>query len=173
MVFTSILLLAFCAVQLTISIEDFKNRQIWLWQPITTLFLCICIGVFQSSLVETFWNSILNTIWLALQLSLVYIYFFLKGDKRPFLDQKIGTGDILYLFALTPLFKFEQFLLFYLSGLVLSLASSQFLKYVRRDSRPLIPLAGFFSIWAIACGAMQVFQPDSSFFSLYSLGLFN
>jgi multisubunit Na+/H+ antiporter MnhE subunit len=60
----------------------------------------------------------------------------------------IGLGDILFFFAITPLFKLRTFILFFIIGMISSLLLHLLANKFKKQEN--VPLAGYLSILLIS-----------------------
>lgn len=116
---------------------DFRYRKILLWHVL--LFGAIQIGVciYKYGIVNTGWNTVINTAILLIIGLVVGIYSALrfKGKKRP-----IGMGDILFILFLTPYFEYRVFLNFLITSFSLTLIGWIIWRYFMKKPSENIPL---------------------------------
>ena len=122
--------------------QDLKYRAVnWL------LFLGLAILGFTMSLLaigfkNTLLNAMFNNVVVLLELSLVYLYFLIKMRRGiKFINEKLGIGDVMMLFALSFSFSPVNFMVFVLLSLIISLSIALIWK-----EGPTIPLAGYMGL---------------------------
>ena len=86
-------------------LQDFRDRLISVHLPIAIMLLSGIKAIIQISFQTAFINILLNTIILAFQLSCLFLYLLVTKRKKTFsLNDFLGWVDILFYFAITPLF---------------------------------------------------------------------
>lgn len=100
-------------------VSDFKSRHIYLWQLAFFAALQVIYCVLTHGKITTLDHLLMNGAMLLILSICIGIYLQLRfGGKR----KAIGWGDILFIFALTPYFSVDGFLLFMIISLLLTLA---------------------------------------------------
>lgn len=89
-----------------------------------------------------------NICFLVINIFGLILYYSLKNKSfvNP-IDSFIGFGDILFFLAITPLFNFKPFILFFIIGLIFSLMLFGVLNAFKKTET--VPLAGYFAIFLI------------------------
>jgi hypothetical protein len=129
---------------LTIFLQDLKTRSVH-W----SLFLLVfCLSLFISPILFSV------AMRLSMVLNMAFILFLLAGltlylsfQNKRFINITKGFfswGDILFLFAITPLFSFQPFVYFFTAGTILSLVYQLILQRFVPDKT--IPYAGFMAL---------------------------
>ena len=129
---------------LPICYQDFSNRSVhWFYFPLLTL-----AGIFYTmaslhSFRQMLYNTAINAAFLLLQIGILKLYFVVvRRSTTPLLDNKIGWGDILFLFAAGCFFSPGCFILFYVLSLLFSLVIGLALGLLRTKRYDSVPLAG-------------------------------
>jgi|GEM_PF-2079457 len=126
----------------SVFLVDVLHRKVLLVQLLLAVVLT-SVSFYTSERVLT--ELVLNIGWVATQLSV--LWFYLMARNKPFL-QSFGLGDVLFLFAITPLLSTRKFIVFYVTGLLFGLTIGLFMRYGNSTSKGL-PLAGLLSLWLI------------------------
>ncbi len=157
---------------LAIIYQDFKHRSIyWFWIPILLVSLLGKLLVGQE---YTFFTTDLplNLAMLFANGLVVTIYFSLKQRRWiNLMDTYIGKGDV-YLFLVMALaFPFQQFIIFFIASLLLSLMVYSFQMTLKISSQPTIPLAAYICILftVILIGEYIPGMSDDLIFSYWNL----
>ena len=135
-------------ILLAIFIQDIISRYVYwiLFPPLALSF--ILMHVLQHEPFKELWIVVLiNLVFLAIQLGIVTLYFSFK--KRHWVNitsQMIGWGDILFLLCISFYFSNLNFLLFYLTSLILSLFFWLIWQSFLKTKNKQIPLAGLQSL---------------------------
>lgn len=133
-----------------IAYEDFKHRAIsWYLLPVLGIvFLAASFRQFPLSEIAT--EFFINFSFVAAQLLLLTVYFSIK-ERKPvnIIKKHIGMGDILFFIALCAAFSPVNFLVFYVSGLAVTLLGAGIYHLLSRKSIMEIPLAGGFAVLLI------------------------
>ena len=137
-----------CVSLLAVVLEDFRYRAIhWPW------FLMLAIAavlvqqyVYPIKVEYTWW--VINLAFLIMQGSVLFLYLSLKNGQvvNPFRNH-IGTGDLLFVLAIIPLFPPFHFILF----ICISMSVTLLLHYLSgflfsNYNRERIPLAGWMGL---------------------------
>ncbi|RED45649.1 hypothetical protein DFQ02_10827 [Seonamhaeicola aphaedonensis] len=131
-------------VLVLVFIQDFKNRAIHVMLP---------IGLLLAALVVNYTSNHLRLLDIAYNILFVLINLFglmlyLSFKEKHFInpiDTYLGLGDIVFFLAVTPLFNFKSFILFFIFGLLFSLLLHIGLKWMIKINS--IPLAGYLSLF--------------------------
>lgn len=96
------------------------------------------------------------TVFFAVQLLLVWLYFSFKNKKPVNITvQYLGLGDILFLMALAFYLSPLNYVLFYVSSLIVVLCYTIIQRSLNKDAGPEIPLAG---LQALLLGCLLFFS---------------
>lgn len=127
--------------------EDFKHRAISAWALSVLFAVAILYSANFIVLKEIATNTLWIVLFLAVQFALLEAYYFVKRRQpKSVINEMIGIGDILFLFALTPLFSPLQYVITYIVGLLFVLISYAVIK---QWIAPTIPMAGLFSVYMV------------------------
>ena len=142
MLFPEIIILAVLSL---IFVQDIRSRSVyWTLFPIlVTLF--ILLHFLRHHLFGEIWQHVLiNSTFLIIQFLIVSVYFSIKNKHWVNItDGLLGWGDILLLLSLTFYLSALNFLLFYISSLIVSLLIWLFWQALSKEKNKHIPLAGF------------------------------
>ncbi|MHA7843647.1 MAG: prepilin peptidase [Winogradskyella sp.] len=136
---------ALLLISLTIIIfQDIKYRAIHITLPLVVLMLSIAVNYFDATL--EFSDILYNVLFIIVNVGGLFIYFSVK-EKRFFnpVDTMLGTGDILFFIAITPLFGLKAFILFFIIGLIFSLLTHLIINIFKKVET--IPLAGYLAVF--------------------------
>ena len=143
--------LCFSISTLMITYQDFKYRAVHL-VFLLSLFAASILDAIQykrpiGQMLQTF-------IFLLVVLVLLSTYLSLKSREiiNP-IKQHLGLGDLLFFLATIPMFCFNGYILFFISGLLFALLASQIFKEKLTDQG--IPLAGLMAVFLIAIKILQ------------------
>jgi hypothetical protein len=122
-------------------ISDFRCRRVaLLWLVI----LAVCdaaIAIILYGLNTAFINFIFNTAILIYMFLGVMLYVYIKNRKISSIKHYAGIGDVLFFFALTPIFEFRSFIYFIIGSCLAALAWWLTVYAVYHKKRT-VPLAG-------------------------------
>lgn|ERR1035437_3757971 len=149
-----------CLVMLAIAYQDFKYRAIhWL------LFLLICVlfiidALTSMSLIQYAKNVYYNLILIVFQLTLLYLFYVIKGrNLKSILNKIIGTGDVLFILLLSLFFSWHSFLFYYIGGLVFSIIIWLLLKHLLIIEEEFVPFAGLMAVFCILIIIIELILP--------------
>ncbi|WP_169668979.1 hypothetical protein [Flavivirga algicola] len=93
-------------------------------------------------------DIIYNFVFLLINISGLTLYFSIKEKVfvNP-IDRFIGLGDIVFFIAITPLFKLETFIPFFIVGLLFSLLLYAIILLFKKIKT--IPLAGYLALYLV------------------------
>lgn len=129
---------------LLIFIQDWKFRGVW-WPVFPVVFIIQALYSIKiigySELLPIF---LINGLILITQLVILYLYLVIKKKKlkNPLFKEYLGWGDVLMVLVLTIAFSPLNFIVFLLSGLLLSLL----VVFLSRGKLKTIPLAGILAL---------------------------
>jgi len=158
-----ILNIILCIILAALVFQDFKQRAIHVF---------LIVGVFvvggfilwfnQNPLIIIFKTSL----FVLVILSLLWVYLSIKNKKliNPF-NKNIGLGDVLFFFAVTPLFSLNNYIIFFITGMFVTIIFSVIFKKFIISS--LIPLAGILSGYLIILKITNLFIPQDIFYNAY------
>ncbi len=154
--------LLMAAASITITYQDFKARSISLWTVVLVLATSLSLSASNIGFVATLQNWGLNAAFLVFQLLLVMLIFGLARKQWNFFDTLMGWGDVLYLLSIAALFSTVNFLLFYVSALLVSLVGFLIYREVSKNKDTNVPLAGLLALCSlvfVAVSACFGYQP--------------
>ena len=127
--------------------QDIKSRKVNVWVICALFLLSLWHGWNSLALHDFTLRLLLNNLFILFQLIILYGYLIIRYRKlKLHLLQFLGLGDILFWIAITPLFAFPEFLIFFVISILLSLVIFIGYRVVSKDNKILIPLAGFQSL---------------------------
>lgn len=136
------------ALLLSITYMDFKKRYVLLPFFCGLFASTICYAVLQTNISTALLHLVLNSAVILLIAIILFMYYrFTEKTRSAFINSKIGSGDILFWFCITPLFSVQNFLLFFIFSLLLILCIV-LIKIISspQNKTTLIPLAGYQSL---------------------------
>lgn len=141
-----LLITILCGVLLFIAIEDFGFLGVR-WPAFPLLFVvALAYSLFQLNVsADILIFTGINILIVFVQYLGIMMYSYVKDRSTNVLNSKIGLGDFLFLFAITPLFHPMLLVLYLLTSLCLTLI----VIFLRGVSDKHIPLAGYLSIFLI------------------------
>lgn len=143
---------ALIAILITIIYQDFRYREIWWFTP---PLLFISGLIFQWKLLN--WEHFLfNLLFISFVVSFLVVYVRIRFSSKNLLKDYFGLGDVLVLFALTPLFAFPFFIYFFTFSTIISLIGF-FLVSVFKAQKS-IPYAGYISLCTIVFLILMEFK---------------
>ncbi|MEO9531926.1 MAG: hypothetical protein ABJG68_15760 [Crocinitomicaceae bacterium] len=126
-------------------VQDWKSRSIHV------LVFMVIAGIAIGKLTLSSFDLALagyNCLFVFAVIGLLMVYVSLKSGKGVnIFKEHFGLGDLVFYIAITPLFGSRNFILFFISGLILSAVAHLIVILVKKDSP--IPLAGYLSIYLI------------------------
>lgn len=127
--------------------QDVKNRSIHILLPILIFILAIVINYVSETLALE--NILYNLLFILINIIGIVIYYSIKKKAlvNP-IDNTLGMGDVLFFIAVTPLFSFRTFILFFIVGLIFSLIIHGIV-YILFQKDKMIPLAGYLALFLI------------------------
>ncbi|MEM9024988.1 MAG: hypothetical protein AAGB22_14680 [Bacteroidota bacterium] len=151
-----------------ILVQDLRFRAIsWYWLPL--LFGALLFQAFTHRNTELIVSDFMtNLVFIGIQLVVITLYFSVKEGRLTWVVNRfIGSGDLLFLVALSIGFAPFNFVLFTLLALVFSLLAFPVMMAVQRKRPATIPLAGLMSVPLMAGavlmalnGPLNVFYED-------------
>ncbi|PTX64081.1 type IV leader peptidase family protein [Kordia periserrulae] len=144
-----------------ISIQDFKYRAIHAYLLLGIAVVSVLINLLEPLL--TLYEMLKSMAFLTCTSVGFMIYQTIKNKQleNP-IDTSIGLGDILFFIAITPLFQIHNYIVFFISGLLISILLFVATKNLRKQ--PTIPLAGYLSLFLIICFGLKLSNLVNPFF---------
>ncbi len=126
--------------------QDSKMRTLHVIIPVLVFVVSLLINYVSLDL--EFKDILKNIGFLLLNITGLTLYFSLKRKafSNP-INRDIGLGDIVFFIAITPLFKLETFIVFFVIGLVFSLVLYTIVLWFKKIET--IPLAGYLSLYLV------------------------
>ena len=133
-------------VLLFVFIQDLKNRSIHIILPVLVFGIAVIINYLSADL--SFIDIAYNSAFILINIIGIVIYFSIKNKAliNP-IDTALGMGDVVFFIAITPLFSFRTYILFFIIGLVFSLIAHSV--YTLFEKSKTIPLAGYLALFLI------------------------
>lgn len=132
-----------------IGIQDFKERKVSVMLLLIILFMSTALFIRLDSISALPRRFILNSIFTLMILVSGTLMVKLRRPKKT-MSSIIGTGDLLFLISISPLFSFEAYLVFLYTSFLFILGVYGIILVIRRNRDPLtIPLAGGQAIYLI------------------------
>lgn len=135
--------ISICLILLAILWQDLKDRAVH-WILFMGMAICsFCLFTMSALPFSVLWANLLFILILMAGLSL---YLFVKeGRFFNFFKTHMGIGDFIFFIAISPLFEPEKFILFFISGLLISAVLHLLMASNMKDKT--IPLAGYLSAY--------------------------
>ncbi|MGN7787298.1 prepilin peptidase [Niabella sp. 22666] len=132
-----------CIILLAIAYTDFKERAVPVYLFIGLLVICFITTVLQTDMATAFLQLAINTGLIMLLLVALLIYYRLRQSSlKEVINQKLGIGDMAFWIAIAPLFSVVNFMLFFISSLLVVLLI-MIVRIALKKRVALIPLAGY------------------------------
>lgn len=95
----------------------------------------------------------------------ITIYYSLKKSEitNPFQSQ-IGLGDLVFLIGIIPMFSFRNYILFFITGMLFTLAL--YALFSKKYSQKTIPLAGYLSIYLVVLLTTNSYVTTNIFYDI-------
>ncbi|SEC56565.1 hypothetical protein SAMN04489761_3342 [Tenacibaculum sp. MAR_2009_124] len=129
-----------------IFLEDFKFRLVNILYFGALIIISFTIFILKNGI---FKNLIFSLFFLLLNLFFIKVYTIIKegGFKgNLFKIPDLAEGDILFFLVVIPLFSFFNYVVFFITGLLISLLIHVVVKR-KIDKRETIPLAGYLALY--------------------------
>ncbi|CAM1359187.1 conserved membrane hypothetical protein [Tenacibaculum xiamenense] len=128
--------------------EDFKFRLVNIFYFGAVVITGFVIFILKNGI---FKNLAFSFVFLLINLLCIKAYLIIKEKDFAgnFLKiNNLAEGDILFFLVIIPLFSFYNYVLFFITGLLISLIIHLFVKF-RIDKRETIPLAGYMAFYLV------------------------
>ena len=141
-----ILALFLCAIVY----QDFKFRTIHFFLVVGVFIIGAALLLLQKiSITILFYNFI----FLIVVMVLLWLYMAIKNRNMGFsLNNSTGIGDILFFFPVVPLFSLRNYMLFFISGMLVSM--TVYFLFQNTMKKKLVPLAGILSAYILILRAV-------------------
>jgi len=125
--------------------QDWKSRSIHI--GILVSLAVITSTIFYQMSVD--WKIVgLNLAFITVVMGGLVLYIaFKEGRFINIFKAHFGIGDVVFFIAVSPLFSNENFILFFISGMILSACTHLIVSKSKGEST--IPLAGYLSIYLV------------------------
>jgi hypothetical protein len=137
--------------------QDWKTRSI---HVVVLISLAVTTSVlFYQMNID--WKMVgLNLAFITVVMGGLFLYIsFKEGRFLNIFKAHFGIGDVVFFIAVSPLFSNENFILFFISGMILSGCTHLIISKTKEEST--IPLAGYLSIYLIGLiGMNQLIEAD-------------
>lgn len=141
--------------------QDFKYRAIHVFLAVSVFAIgSILLWLDQNSL-----STLINTsLFVITVVVLLWVYISLKQNEitNPFTNN-IGIGDVLFFFAITPLFSFHNYIVFFITGMILTILFSLVFKKLIKNK--FIPLAGILAGYLVLLKVSTLFMPVNFYYN--------
>jgi hypothetical protein len=116
------------------------------------------------SKIDNYLDSIsINLLVILLQGLILIAYYKLKGSQFiPFIKERIGTGDLLFVVVMAFAFSWSTFLFYYIAGLLFTLITWIVARNLIRLRTQLVPLAGMLALFMTLIMLADILLPDYS-----------
>ncbi len=126
--------------------QDFSERKVSLYALILLLALCIVHYCLAFQIKELLLRILVNSLFAGIILVSGTLLVKLRRPKDS-VSSFIGTGDFLFLCAISPMFSFDAYLVFLNTSIILVLLSFGLISIISKSRQKIsIPLAGALSI---------------------------
>ncbi len=131
-----------------ILIQDLQKRSVS-WILLVALFIVLTMHRSnEEGIRQLVWPFLINSLIISFQLVLVKLWCLIKDcSSKKLLNKVIGLGDILFLYCITVFLTPLNYLLYSITGLILSLIIWSLLIGLKIAKERTVPLAGLLSIW--------------------------
>lgn len=141
--------------------QDWKFRAIS-WMVFPALLACAATLFWLDDRRGETW--LFNIVFLAVVFGSLFIYISFKRQRWVNLFKSdLGLGDVLFLIAISPLFSDRNFILFFISGMMLSGLIHWFVRF--RDKDPKIPLAGYLALYVVGLKGVSFLIQNDLFYN--------
>lgn len=146
--------------------QDFRVRMITWWY-IPLLFLGLLFISLQHVLFgELLKYFIINTSFILLQMIVLTIFYTIKKRKLTnIINKYIGLGDILFFLVLCVGFSPVNFIIFIVSGLILTIICFSIYGIASKKKEYRIPLAGMLAVFLCVVFIIKKINPGLDLFN--------
>ena len=154
---------AVIVVLLLIFWQDTKDRLVtWFLYPLAGI-LAYAINAQNAGPVPALANALVSLFLIAFVIAISYFYAVTVAKKK-FLNESIGSGDLLFFACLPCTFATVSFIVLFVFGLVSSLALHLCLHRQQADAT--VPLAGYMALFFAVVYVISFFTEPKYLFSL-------
>ncbi len=141
----TVLLITLGIILIVLFIQDITYRLVHI-SILILLFIVTTIYWYLNSF--NIQQLLFNIAFVSINMVSLKLYTLMtKKEKTEDLIYGLGLGDILFFIAITPLFSTINYILFFISGLLLSMVIHLLVSL--QNKHKLIPLAGYLAIYLI------------------------
>ncbi|WP_132066168.1 hypothetical protein [Aquimarina spinulae] len=139
--------------------QDVRYRHIHIGLPI----LVFVVSMYMNKDIIVLFDGLKSLAFIGINFLSIVTYFSIKKSKfqNPF-KEYIGIGDLVFLIAVIPLFSFRNYMLFFISGMILSLVL--YAIFQNKNEQKTIPLAGYLSLYIIGLMIPNLFLSTNIFY---------
>lgn len=141
--------------------QDWKFRAVhWFVFPLIALD-ALLIFFFQQ---EDWKVTGLNLTFVFIVIGVLFLYVSVREQKwTNIFKAHFGIGDVLFLIAIIPLFGNVNYILFFISGMVVSMLFHFGISLIKKSET--IPLAGYLAVYLIGLKLISFFTNQDLFYS--------
>lgn len=143
-------------------IQDLKYRGI----HIVLFPIILLLTLYSNYRMDLGWvDLLLSLTFLTVTIGILFLYIGLKESKMVNIFKKyLGIGDVLFFMAILPIFSFRNYILFFITGMILSMILHLLLNRFQKHTT--IPLAGYLSVYTIVLMGYSAINSNPTFFKL-------
>jgi hypothetical protein len=141
--------------------QDWKFRAVhWILFPLIALDACLIFFMQQGD-----WKVTgLNLTFVFIVISVLFIYVSVREQKwTNIFKAHFGIGDVLFLIAIIPLFGNTNYILFFISGMVISMLLHFGISLIKKSET--IPLAGYLAVYLIGLKLISFLTDQDLFYT--------
>ncbi len=150
-----------CIFLLVLVFQDFRYRAIHVLIVMAVFIIsCSLLWIEQKTLM-----SIGKTVlFISVTMISLWGYISIKNGTviNPF-RRAIGIGDVLFFLAITPLFSLFNYMIFFITGMLISILFVFF--FGKFTKNKLIPLAGILSAYLVLIKVASIFISENLFYT--------
>lgn len=149
---------------LFISVQDFKFRAVYWWLFPLLFFALGLLTYDRTGANQITTNLFANFGFVSLQIALLSIYFSVKERRLVnIFVHHFGIGDLLFLLSVTVYFSLFNYILFYVTSLIMVIVFTLILNQLVKKTNPKIPLAGEQALLLVLFMAVDWFSSTINF----------
>ncbi len=142
-------------------VQDWKYRAIsWTLFPL----LLIVAGIIFWSADLSKLTLVFNFGFLTIVLGCLFLYVsFKRGKLTNIFKADLGLGDVLFLIAIIPLFMDRNYILFFITGMLISGITHLIIAGGKKNAK--IPLAGYLALYIIGLKSFEIIANTDIFYT--------
>lgn len=142
-------------------LQDWKYRAIsWVIFP---LLLAVAVGIFWNAELSKL-TLVFNAAFLTVVIGTLFLYVsFKRGGLTNIFKSDLGLGDVLFLFAIIPLFMDRNYILFFITGMLIS--GLVHLVFTGGKKNAKIPLAGYLALYILGLKSFEFVTNTDLFYT--------